>query len=408
MHLNPRSGRWNPDASARAHHIGIAIAYNVWQYYQVTGDLEFLIDYGAEMLLEIARFWVEPGRLRRKPGPLLHFRRHRARRIPLGIPRRTAGRRRQQRVHQCDGGVGRHARVRGAGPAAPAEPAGSAGQAGAARRRAAHWDDVSRRMFVPFHDGVISQFEGYGELAELDWDAYRKRYGNIQRLDRILEAENDDINRYKASKQADALMLLYLLSSDELREVLDRLGYHLTPEQIPKMVDYYLARTSHGSTLSAVVHAWVLARANRRAVDFFQQVLRSDVADIQGGTTFEGIHLAAMAGSVDLVQRCFTGLETRSERIMLSPQLPKKLGTLAFPIHYRGLHLHLRVRGRGVEISVDPRDMPPAEVECRGRVVELMPGTTVLFRAISRSFLLSCSALRLVRAVVVQAGSPRS
>ena len=37
----------------------------------------------------------------------------------------------------------------------------------------ARWDHVSRRMFVPFHDGVISQFEGYDELAELDWDSYR-------------------------------------------------------------------------------------------------------------------------------------------------------------------------------------------------------------------------------------------
>ena len=169
-------------------------------------------------------------------------------------------------------------------------------------------------MFVPFHDGVISQFEGYGDLAELDWDRLPQQYGNIQRLDRILEAEHDDVNRYKASKQADALMLLYLLSADELRELLDRLGYRFTPDQIPEMVDYYLARTSHGSTLSGVVHTWVLARANRdRAMEFFQQALKSDVADIQGGTTSEGIHLAAMAGSVDLMQRCFTGLETRVE-----------------------------------------------------------------------------------------------
>jgi trehalose/maltose hydrolase-like predicted phosphorylase len=51
------------------------------------------------------------------------------------------------------------------------------------------------------------------------------------------------------------------------------------------MVDYYIARTSHGSTLSGVVHTWVLARANRdRAMEFFEQVLKSDVADIQAGT----------------------------------------------------------------------------------------------------------------------------
>ncbi len=58
LHLNPRSGRWNPDSSARAQHIGIAVAYNAWKFYQVTGDLAYLIDYGAEMLAEIARFFV--------------------------------------------------------------------------------------------------------------------------------------------------------------------------------------------------------------------------------------------------------------------------------------------------------------------------------------------------------------
>jgi trehalose/maltose hydrolase-like predicted phosphorylase len=163
-------------------------------------------------------------------------------------------------------------------------------------------------------------------------------------------------------------------------ELLDRLGYRFTPEQVPEMVDYYLARTSHGSTLSGVVHTWVLARANRdRAMEFFQQALKSDVSDIQGGTTSEGIHLAAMAGTVDLMQRCFTGLETRSNRIILSPHWPEALGVLAIPIHYRGLHLHLRVSGKGVIISVDPRDAAGIEVECHGRVVELMPGTTVRF-----------------------------
>ncbi len=47
-----------PIPAHRAHHIGIAVAYNAWTFYQVTGDLAYLIDYGAEMLAEIARFWV--------------------------------------------------------------------------------------------------------------------------------------------------------------------------------------------------------------------------------------------------------------------------------------------------------------------------------------------------------------
>jgi alpha,alpha-trehalase len=380
LHLNPRSGRWNPDPSHRAHHIGIAVAYNVWQFYQVTGDLAYLIDYGTEMLAEIARFWVSRTRYDdereryRIDGVIGPDEFH------AGYPDRPYD------------GIDNNAYtnvmavwvIRRAMDALELMPLPNRvdlrERLGLTDAELARWDRVSRRMFVPFHDGVISQFQGYEKLAELDWQAYRHRYGNIQRLDRILEAENDDVNRYKASKQADALMLLYLLSSDELRELLDGLGYQFGPDQIPKMVDYYLARTSHGSTLSSVVHTWVLARANRdRAMEFFGQVLKSDVADIQGGTTSEGIHLAAMAGSIDLVQRCFTGLETRGDRVVLSPHWPESLGALGFPIHYRGHHLYLRVSGKGAEVSVDPRDVPPIAIEFRGRVELLAPGRMIRF-----------------------------
>ena len=271
LHLNPRSGRWNPDPSHRAHHIGIAVAYNVWQFYQVTGDLAYLIDYGAEMLVEIARFWVSRAT----------YDHERDRYGILGVigPDEFHSGYPDRPYEGIDNNAYTNVMavwvILRAIDALELMPLPNRldlrEKLGLTTEELAHWDHVSRRMFVPFHDGVISQFEGYDELAELDWDAYRKRYGNIQRLDRILEAENDDINRYKASKQADALMLLYLLSSDELRELLDRLDYHFAPDQIPKMVDYYIARTSHGSTLSGVVHTWVLARANRdRAMEFFR------------------------------------------------------------------------------------------------------------------------------------------
>jgi trehalose-phosphatase len=380
LHLNPRSGRWNPDASERAHHIGIAVAYSAWQFYQATGDLAYLIDYGAEMLAEIARFFVSLATYDEGRGRF-------AIRGVIGPDEFHSGY--PERPYE---GIDNNAYtnvmavwvIMRAMDALDLLPLPSRldllERLGLHSDELKHWDEVSRRMFVPFHDGVISQFEGYGDLVELDWDRLRRQYGNIQRLDRILDAEDDDVNRYKASKQADALMLLYLLSATELRELLDRLGYPFLPDQVPEMVDYYLARTSHGSTLSGVVHTWVLARANRdRAMEFFQQALKSDVSDIQGGTTSEGIHLAAMAGTVDLMQRCFAGLETRSNRLILSPHWPESLGVLAVPIHYRGLHLHLRVSGKGVIISVDPRDAPGIEVECRGRVVQLMPGTTVRF-----------------------------
>ncbi|WP_019971546.1 trehalose-phosphatase [Mycobacterium sp. 141] len=380
LHLNPRSGRWSVDASHRAHHIGIAVAYNVWQFYQVTADLAYLIDYGAEMLVEIARFWVSRTTYD-STADRYHIN------GVIGPDEFHSGS--PDRPHD---GIDDNAytnvmavwvilRAIDALTAMPlANRLDLREKLALTDDELARWDHVSCRMFVPFHEGLISQFDGYDQLAELNWETYRSRYGNIQRLDRILEAEGDDVNRYKAAKQADTLMLLYLLSSDELGELLDRLDYEFPPERIPVMVDYYIARSSNGSTLSAVVNSWVLARANRdHALEFFRDVLKSDVADIQGGTTSEGIHLAAMAGSVDLMQRCFTGLETRGNRIVLSPHWPESLGALGFPIHYRGHHLYIRVSGLGAEVSVSPRDLPPVTVECRGRVERVAPGHMVRF-----------------------------
>jgi trehalose/maltose hydrolase-like predicted phosphorylase len=58
VHLNPKSGRWLPDHSHLQRHVNAAIVYNLWQFYQVSGDLEFLCFHGAEIILEIARFWA--------------------------------------------------------------------------------------------------------------------------------------------------------------------------------------------------------------------------------------------------------------------------------------------------------------------------------------------------------------
>ncbi len=381
MHLNPNSGHWHPDASARAHHVGIAIAYNIWQYFQVTGDIEYLIDEGAEMLVEIARFWVSRASfdadrdryvIRGVIGPD---------EFHSGYPGRPYD------------GVDNNAytnvmavwvivRALDALERLPLRDRVDLLETlGVDGRELARWDTVSRRMYVPFHDGVISQFEGYWQLPELDWERYRREYGNIRRLDRILEAENDSVNNYRASKQADALMLFYLLSADELRELLSRLGYRFAPEQIPRTVDYYLERTSHGSTLSALVDAWVLTRRDReQAMAYFDQVLQSDVADVQGGTTEEGIHLAAMAGSVDLLQRCFSGLETRGDRLVLGPMWPEDAGILGLSLWYRGHRLHLRISGRAAEVTADPTGARPIEVECRGHIQRLESGATIHIR----------------------------
>jgi alpha,alpha-trehalase len=240
-----------------------------------------------------------------------------------------------------------------------------------------HWEDISTKMRVCFHDdGIISQFEGYGDLEEFDWDGYRKKYDNIHRLDRILEAEGDTPNRYKLSKQADVLMLFYLFSAEELGELFERLGYDFDRSLIPRNIEYYDTRTSHGSTLSRIVSAWVRARANRPGSwGPFVQALDSDVEDIQGGTTAEGIHLGAMAGTVDLVQRCFTGLETRGDTLWLNPRLPKELKDLQLRVCYRGHCLKVDMTPERMELNSLPSTAAtPIKVRVRDQIHQIMPG----------------------------------
>jgi alpha,alpha-trehalase len=88
----------------------------------------------------------------------------------------------------------------------------------------------------------------------------------------------------------------------------------------------------------------VLARADRqRSWQLFTEALQSDIADVQGGTTPEGIHLGAMAGSVDLLQRGYPGVEMTGDRLRFNPCLPRELQRLAFRINYRGQALEVAI-----------------------------------------------------------------
>ncbi len=381
LHLNPRSGRWIPDPTYRQRHINAAIAYNVWQYFQVTFDKEFLSFHGAEMLLEIARFWAS-------------------------IARFNADRQRYE-IHGIVGPDEFHTGYPDSDEPGLNNNAYTNLMAAWCLRTARRaldllegerrlelreelqiadeelqrWEDVSRRMFLPLQpDGVISQFEGYELLAEFDWEGYRGRYGDIHRLDRILEAEGDSANRYKVSKQADVVMLFYLFSSEELADMFQWLGYPFDPDMIPRNIQYYLARMSHGSTLSRVVQSWVLARSDREgAWQLFRQALEADIGDIQRGTTAEGIHLGAMAGTVDLLQRGHLGIEVRDDVLWFNPCLPHGLDELCSRVRYRGHWLRLRVTQKTLEVTFDRGWPGYVRIGFQGEVFLFFAGDTKTF-----------------------------
>jgi trehalose/maltose hydrolase-like predicted phosphorylase len=376
-HLNPVSGRWTTDASSLQHHINAAIVYNVWQYYQASGDLDFLRFYGAEMILEVARFWASIAtyshatdryEIRGVVGPDEYHDGY-PDRESLGIDNNAYTNLMavwclERAFHTLE-------------ILSPATTLELKERLGLGPEELAHWQDVSRKMRVCFHADVISQFEGFENLAELDWEKYRTEYGDIARMDRILEAEGDTANRYRLTKQADVTMLFYLLSSEEVLGLLERLGYSCDEELPDRCISYYEARTTNGSTLSRVVEAWIHARRDpERAWAPFLEALQSDLGD-GAETTKEGIHLGAMAGTVDLLQRGFTGLETRGDELRVTPMIPSELGSLAFNIRYRGQLLSLAFSTANLEVRADPTDGEPITLVVHGRSVLLEPGHTV-------------------------------
>jgi trehalose/maltose hydrolase-like predicted phosphorylase len=389
VHLNPVSGRWEPDLSRNQRHVNAAIFWNIWQYFQTTHDQAFLRDYGAEMMLSITRFWAS----------IAHFNTERERYEIHGVmgpdefhdkyPDAPRGGLRNNAYTNvmvawlCDIADKLLALL----PASRVEELRE--RLGIGDDELAVWRDMSRRMFVPFHDdGIISQFEGYEDLEELDWDAYRAKYGNIQRLDRILRAEGRDPNLYKVTKQADTVMLFFLFRDEELREVFGRLGYAYDAGTISRNVTYYDRRTSHGSTLSFVTHAGVLAAIDPESSwERLLVALRSDAEDIQGGTTKEGIHMGVMAGTLDLVQRSYAGTYISDGVLCFDPRLPNRLASLSFSMQFREtpiqltltrdrltLALHAEGGSRSVRVAVRG-DVRKLSVGDR-TVFELSPATT--------------------------------
>jgi trehalose/maltose hydrolase-like predicted phosphorylase len=365
-----------PDNSRRQSHVGLAVAWNAWQHFQVTGDLEWLARRGAELLIEVTRYFTSLAEFDATDGryhiagvmgpdeyhdgypdtPGSGLRDNTYTNVMVSwLCTRT-----RDALEALEGHLRSELELR----------------LGVREDEIANWAEVGARLAVHRHaDGVLSQFDGYEGLAELDWARYRSRYGNIGRLDLLLEAEGDTTNRYKAAKQPDVVMLVYLLGQDGLRDQLAHLGHRFSRTDVVRTVEYYSSRTSHGSTLSRVVHASVLAGLDAdRGWTLFREALIADLDDTQWGTTREGVHLGAMAGTIDIVMRSFAGLRVMGGELSLSPRLPARLRSARFQLAYRGHLVDVHATSDRVSISLQPSGAAALRVRVESATAMLAGG----------------------------------
>ncbi len=370
LHLNPISGQWGEDYSSLQRHVSLAIAYNIWHYFWVTNDLVFLAEYGAEIFLEICRFWAGTANLNEQTG------RYEIKKV-MGpdefhekYPGAKAGGLKDNtytnlmvvwsfnKAFEMLDLLEKKARDRVLDRIKLTES------------ELNKWRDICQKLnIVISDDGILAQFDGYFDLQELDWDAYREKYGNVHRMDRILKSEGKSPDVYKVAKQADTLMTFYNLDSAEVQNIIERLGYKLPPEYLPDNLRYYLQRTSHGSTLSRVVHAYLanLLGDKQLSWQLYMEALTSDYVDIQGGTTGEGIHTGVMAGTVLLALTAYAGLNLRSETVKISPNLPQLWRSIKFNFWFRGNHYTFEVTAAKVRVKIDSPEAETVNVVVGGK-----------------------------------------
>ncbi len=342
VHLNPLTGEWGDDHSSLQRHVSLAIAYNIWDYYWISNDQDFLNRFGLPMFFEICRFWA--GKARQNPttgryeidgvmGPD-EFHEH--------MPGTTAGGLKDNTytnlmVAWMFGKAEEIAKISGEK---------CLQNAGFSPEELKLWQQIASKLnLVINNEGILAQYDGYFSLKELDWEFYRKKYGNVYRMDRILKAEGKSPDDFKVAKQADTLMTFYNLDKNEVDGLLEKLNYRLPDDYLEKNLNYYLKRTSHGSTLSRVVHSRLAAMVGDKklSLELYNDALSSDYIDIQGGTTGEGIHAGVMAGTILIALNTFAGIGFRNQIVSLNPDLPEKWEKMTFALTFKGVNFNFEL-----------------------------------------------------------------
>lgn len=342
------------------HHISADVALAVHEYYRATGDRQFMLDYGAEIALDVARFWAsraEPGE-----GDAYHIRR------VIGPDEYHETVDDNAYTNALAAYVLFNARALADDLAAdePARWAALSGRLGLDEAELARWQRVAEGLVVKLDPdtGLIEQFAGYHQLAEIDLTGHDPSVATVDaRLGWYA------MQKTKVLKQADVVMLIILLW--------DRFA----PEVRAANFAYYEPKTSHDSSLSYSFHALYAARLGQ--LDLAESYLRRAAMidldlDRRGNAGASGgVHIAALGGIWQALAMGFMGVEPEDEGLRVAPHIPAHWGELRVPLSWRGALLRLSATPDGrLRIAVETGG-PVRVAIADGPWRELRPGEVV-------------------------------
>lgn len=335
-----------PDFSHYQRHVNLAIAYNIWQYVSLNNDILFLDAYGMEMLLEIARFWASATTFNKKTeryeihgviGPDSFHEKSAGHKQP-GLSNNAYTNVMVVWLFECV--------VTALNLISPLKKEELFSLLKLTEAEIQRWQDIAKKMTILFHDDeIISQFAGYEKLTQ------------------------------KISKQADVLMLFYLLPLPTLEKIFHQLGYSFNEAIMIKNIKYYHNRTSHSTIISKVVHASLIDNYDPElSFNLFLEVLANNISDDQGFSNREGIHLAAMAGALDMVLRNYAGIVADQFGIHFNPKLPSQISQLRFRIQHHKVCYLVEIDQQNLTLILEQAESDNVQVKVFNEMMTLNQG----------------------------------
>jgi len=327
-------------------HISPDIVYAIWQYYRVTGDWDFVVDYGAEIAFEVAQFLVSHAYFKKDKGRYEFVRLLGPDEYHENVDNNAFTNYQAQFALQTTVALYEAMCER-----TPETLASLFQRLDLGTEDVETWRDMADRIYLPQPDPetlVIEQFDGYFDLEDVHPETLRER---------LLDPEeywgwpNGVAVRTQVLKQADVLQLL-ALHPDRFPVEVMRANY-----------DYYEPRTEHGSSLSPSVHALIASRAGYQgeSYTYFKRAATIDLYNaskkvMSGGAFLGGIHTAACGAVWQMIVQGFAGFRMEEDSILLAPALPTHWERLAFKLIIGGNLLEIEIEQDQVGVTAAERN----------------------------------------------------
>ena len=343
------------------HHITADIAFACCQYVEITDDEEFMEDYGYEMVFEAARFWASRVQRNRQGkyeirdviGPD-EFHEH----VNNNAYTNVMAKWNLSIAHKF------YYTLKKTKPKLYRE---LRGKIDLTDKEANTWKHIVPKIVFKYRkkDYVIEEFDGY----------FRKKHINIVDLDEngipMLPkgVKVKDYNKTQLVKQADVLMLLYLLAD-------------FFPKEAKKNnYQFYAPRTLHKSSLSPAIHAIMALESGllNQAYQFFNVALRADISNLHGNS-HAGIHAASLGGVWQSVINGFAGVKIASHTLSFDPKMPKTWQYIQFSLLWKSFLLRIVVNNNEVHIRVESKQRKKLKMRIFGKNHFLHPGKGYIFR----------------------------